>query len=181
MHSCARSNSRLFWIGRNGHAADLPTFEDPARAQTRLSRAQPHARRAQSAAQSPRARSPAPRAVIPATSSPKRVGLDAQRRLRRKAQFERLLRDGERRSLGGYTFFFARRPAGRPRLGILISRKHAARAVDRNRIKRHIREAFRLEQEQLGAIDLLVRPPYGSQAGADIVADLRKLLCRLNA
>ena len=101
--------------------------------------------------------------------------------MRRKAQFERLLRRGERRNVAGYTFYFERRPAGGPRLGILISRKHAPRASDRNRIKRCIREAFRLEQEHLGAVDLLVRPPYAwreSDSGA--VADLRKLLCSLS-
>jgi ribonuclease P protein component len=101
--------------------------------------------------------------------------------LRRKAQFERLLRKGERRTLAGYTFYFERRPAGQPRLGILISRKHASRATDRNRIKRRIREAFRLEQDQLGSIDLLVRPPYTSRATRDALGELRKLLCGLNA
>jgi ribonuclease P protein component len=100
--------------------------------------------------------------------------------LRRKAQFERLLRKGERRALAGYTFYFARRPAGPPRLGILISRKHAPRAVDRNRIKRSIREAFRHEQAQLGSIDLLVRPPHASRLPRNAVGDLRKLLCGLN-
>ena len=90
------------------------------------------------------------------------------------------MRRGERRTIAGYTFYIERRPAGRPRLGILISRKHAARAVDRNRIKRCIREAFRLEQERLGAIDLLVRPPYSLRAASDIVAELRGHLCRLS-
>ena len=115
------------------------------------------------------------------TVAAKRFGLDAQRRLRRKAEFEHLLRQGERRSLGGYTFYLERRAAGRPRLGILISRKHAAAAADRNRIKRCIREAFRLEQEKLGALDLLVRPPYGLRASSDAVARLRELLGRLTA
>jgi len=59
------------------------------------------------------------------------------------------LREGARRSLDGYTFYLERRDEGRARLGILVSRKHAARAVERNRIKRCIREAFRLEQEAL--------------------------------
>jgi ribonuclease P protein component len=181
MHSRARSNSRLFWIGRNGHAADLPTFEDPARTAPWLSCAQSHARRAQGTAQSPRARSPAPRAVVPVTASAKRFGLGPRRRLRHKAQFERLLRQGERRTAAGYTFYFSRRASGEPRLGILISRKHAAQAVDRNRIKRCIREAFRLEQQQLGSIDLLVRPPYGWRESGQAVADLRKLLCGLTA
>ena len=100
--------------------------------------------------------------------------------MRRKAQFERLLRQGVRRTAAGYTFYFERRPAGEPRLGILISRKHAARASDRNRIKRCIREAFRLEQQHLGSIDLLVRPPYSWRSSGDAVGDLRKLLCNLS-
>jgi ribonuclease P protein component len=101
--------------------------------------------------------------------------------LRRKAQFEHLLRRGQRRTAAGYTFYFARRPSGQPRLGILISRKHAAQATDRNRIKRCIREAFRLEQQHLGSIDLLVRPPYGWRESGHGLAHLRKLLCGLNA
>jgi ribonuclease P protein component len=99
--------------------------------------------------------------------------------LRRKADFERLLREGERRSQEGYTFYLGRRSGAAPRLGILISRRHAARAVERNRIKRCIREAFRLEQENLGALEILVRPPYGVQPSAEMIRRLRELLARL--
>jgi len=179
--SCARSNTALFRTGSNGHAADLPTFEDTARPAPRFPGAQPHPRRTQSAAQPPRPRPPARRALAVARTARKRLGLDAQRRLRQKAQFERLLREGEKRSLGGYTFYLERRADGPARLGILISRKHAAAASDRNRIKRCIREAFRLEQEKLGPLDLLVRPPYGARASAHSVARLRELMCSLNA
>jgi ribonuclease P protein component len=101
--------------------------------------------------------------------------------LSQKAQFEHLLREGRKRSLGGYTFYLERRSSGPARLGILISRKHAAAAVDRNRMKRCIREAFRLEQAKLGAIDMLVRPPFGRPAAAQSVARLRELLCTLGA
>jgi len=75
----------------------------------------------------------------------------------------------------GYTFYLARRGAGAARLGMLVSRKHAARAVERNRIKRCIREAFRLEQEQLGALDVLVRPPYGVKPGTTMISRLRQV------
>lgn len=75
--------------------------------------------------------------------------------------------------------YVARRDSGSPRLGMLISRRHAARAVVRNRIKRCIREAFRLEQERLGPLDVLVRPPYGVKPSAQMVARLRTILGRL--
>jgi len=96
--------------------------------------------------------------------------------LRSKADFERLLRQGKRLRADGYTFFIERRAAGRPRLGILVSRKHSAEASERNYLKRCIREAFRLEQEKLGPVDLLVRPPERSEGSADMIRRLRRLL-----
>ena len=90
-----------------------------------------------------------------------------------------MLRHGARRNLDGYTIYVARRESGVARLGMLISRKHAARAVVRNRIKRCIREAFRLEQERLGPLDVLVRPPYGVKPSVQMVDRLRALFGRL--
>lgn len=75
--------------------------------------------------------------------------------------------------------YVERRDSGAARLGLLISRRHASRAVVRNRIKRCIREAFRLEQERLGPIDVLVRPPYGVKPSAQMVVRLRELFGRL--
>ena len=62
---------------------------------------------------------------------------------------------------------------------MLISRKHAARAVVRNRLKRCIREAFRLEQERLGPVDVLGRPPYGARPSAQMISRLREIFGRL--
>jgi ribonuclease P protein component len=101
--------------------------------------------------------------------------------LRQRAAFERLLQEGKRRSIGGYTFYYlGRGDAASPRLGLLVTRRHAARASERNRIKRCIREAFRLEQERLGPVDLLVRPPYGVRPSSRMIAHLRELLGKLN-
>ncbi|MGH8765920.1 MAG: ribonuclease P protein component [Burkholderiales bacterium] len=108
-----------------------------------------------------------------------RFGLGTDRRLARKADFERLLRQGTRRNRSGYTFYLSSRAGGPPRLGILISRKHSARATVRNHIKRCIREAFRLEQDGLGPIDVLVRPPYGAVPGSAMLARLRSLFSGL--
>lgn len=43
------------------------------------------------------------------------------------------------------------------RLGLVIGKKQAPRAVTRNLIKRLAREAFRLRREQLSGFDILVR------------------------
>lgn len=47
-----------------------------------------------------------------------------------------------------------------PRLGIVASKKNTRQAHQRNRLKRHLREHFRLNQQQLGSVDIvaLVKP-----------------------
>lgn len=45
---------------------------------------------------------------------------------------------------------------GYPRLGLAISKKHLAKAIKRNTVKRIIRESFRLAQSKLGGIDVLI-------------------------
>jgi ribonuclease P protein component len=108
-----------------------------------------------------------------------RWGLGADLRIRRRRDFERLLTHGIRRSASGFTFYLERRAEGLPRLGVLVSRRHSPKAVRRNALKRSVREAFRLEQERLGAVDLLVRPPYGAVPGRQMIENLRQLLAKV--
>jgi ribonuclease P protein component len=90
------------------------------------------------------------------------------------------LRDGRQKKVAGYTFYLESRDAGDARLGLLVTRRHAARASDRNRIKRCVREAFRLEQSRLGAVDLLVRPPYDVKPSPRMIARLRDIFATLS-
>jgi ribonuclease P protein component len=43
-----------------------------------------------------------------------------------------------------------------PRLGIVVAKKNVKSAVQRNRLKRIIRESFRLRQEDFDTIDLVI-------------------------
>lgn len=45
-----------------------------------------------------------------------------------------------------------------PRLGLIVAKRILPRAVDRNRVKRLIRETFRQRAPELPAIDLIVQP-----------------------
>jgi ribonuclease P protein component len=127
----------------------------------------------------PRAASVSRSSAAPLRGRQARFGLGAQLRITLRRDFERLLRQGVRRNVSGYTFYVGQRQEGPARLGILISRKHSPKAVRRNAIKRSVREAFRLEQERLGAFDLLVRPPYGAAPGREMIASLRQLLVKI--
>ncbi|MCP4597938.1 ribonuclease P protein component [Neptuniibacter sp.] len=43
-----------------------------------------------------------------------------------------------------------------PRLGFVISKKNIRQAVKRNRVRRIIRESFRLNQDNLPAVDMII-------------------------
>lgn len=75
------------------------------------------------------------------------------------------------------------RPAGivEARLGLVVGKKLLKRSVDRNRVKRIIREQFRLQRETLPACDLVVRlaakplPLDNEALAGDFLALLDKL------
>jgi len=65
-----------------------------------------------------------------------------------------------------------------PRLGIIVGKRVARRAVDRSLLKRLVRETFRRLQHRLAGFDLLVRPRCSVSADEVVAAseELRALL-----
>lgn len=111
------------------------------------------------------------------------AGLPPSARLRRASDFA-ALRDAEGRWQGEH--FLIRWTAtsrGCPRLGLAVSRKVSKRAVERNRIKRAIRESFRVQRENLRAVDVLViaRISAASADNAALRGDLEGAWQKLKA
>ena len=77
-------------------------------------------------------------------------------RLLKPAEYSRVFKKAIRSSDRLLTILAASNDLGHPRIGLVISRKNAKRAVDRNRIKRVIRESFRLRQLELPAADFVI-------------------------
>jgi ribonuclease P protein component len=68
---------------------------------------------------------------------------------------------------GIYMDLYAR-PSGLayPRLGLVVPKKVLARAVDRNRVKRILREVFRLMQAEISGLDVIIRLKAASGSGS---------------
>ena len=79
-------------------------------------------------------------------------------RLSRKPEFDRVFRDAELRfRRGPFRALACANGECRPRLGLIVGKRNARRAVDRNRIKREIRESFRQHADSLPPCDVVVQ------------------------
>ncbi len=67
------------------------------------------------------------------------------------------------------------------RLGLAIAKKHVRRSVDRNRVKRIAREAFRISKHKLPPVDIVVlsRAGVASVERGELRAELDRLLEKL--
>ena len=97
-------------------------------------------------------------------------------RLRKHSDFERVYRNGRRIFLSHMTVFFLKQDSGPARVGFTVSRALGG-AVVRNRIRRRMREAVRLQLDAAGAaVDIVIHPKKSAlTAGfADLTAELAR-------
>ena len=101
----------------------------------------------------------------------------AELRLRSKLQFDAIYAGGRR--IDDRFFALRVKPNGltHPRVGLAVAVKTAGSAVARNRVRRLIRESFRLAQFDLPAVDIVVAAKFPTREAP--AATLRASLATL--
>jgi ribonuclease P protein component len=106
-----------------------------------------------------------------------RLTLPARVRLRHKVDFDAAYARGRRMSDAFFSVTARANDVGTPRLGLAVAVKVAGNAVARNRLRRIVRESFRLHQRELPSVDLVVsaRPASRTAAASALRASLAAL------
>ena len=114
-------------------------------------------------------------------ATPKRLRLGRASRLRQSRDFARLRQQGERLALGCLIANWNKLPeGGASRLGVVTSRKVGC-AVVRNRVRRLLRESFRLHQHEFGQpmeLILVARPSIANRTFSEVEKDFLATLRR---
>lgn len=106
-------------------------------------------------------------------------------RLRVKAQFDHVFKHRRRLSNHLFILYNTANAVGTARLGVMIGKRKVKHAVDRNRIKRCIREVFRVHRETLPAVDCVIvvkdfKGSVGDQAWLSAIEQLFGQLRRVS-
>lgn len=105
-----------------------------------------------------------------------RLRFPPEARLLKASEFRAVFRTGRRARIGPLHARFRPNGKRRARLGLAVSLKATRRAVVRNRVRRQLRESFRVNQNRLAGLDVVVSL---SRPAAGEAIDLRPRLPRL--
>jgi ribonuclease P protein component len=83
-------------------------------------------------------------------------GFPPQLRLKKPIEYKKVFARPVKSSDQYFTLLAIKNDFDHPRLGLAIAKKNIRKAVHRNIIKRAVRENFRMQQQSLGNIDIVV-------------------------
>jgi len=76
-------------------------------------------------------------------------------KIRKSSEFEQVFERGDRLHTEHFTLIYAPNSFGFPRLGLVVGKRSSPSAVERNRIKRILREVFRQNKSLFDSFDVV--------------------------
>ena len=108
-----------------------------------------------------------------------RYTLTKGERIRRRSEFTALFQSGKRIHSEHLTVILRGNTSGVRRLGLVVGKRVGKKAVRRNRMKRLLREFFRLNKHRLPAsqdILIVARKDFSPMKSQDLCRELEKVL-----
>jgi len=111
---------------------------------------------------------------MPDSTTAPNLSFPRQLRLLKGADFKKVFAKARRSRDEFFTVLCRSVEGSEPRLGLAISKKELKRSVDRNRVKRLVRESFRLHQHELKTADYIVmsRKRAAQMSNAELLSRL---------
>lgn len=90
------------------------------------------------------------------------TGFSKTQRLLTAKQYKQVFTNPKKLTTSNLTCLYCPSAENYARLGVIVAKKNIRLAVDRNRLKRILRESFRLNQSELPAMDCVILVRRGS-------------------
>ena len=87
---------------------------------------------------------------------PRSFSFALNQRIRKRIDFQCVFRKKRRLYSPYYIIYYHTNTLKHSRMGVIVSKRSVSHAVQRSRVKRMVREVFRLQQAQLGAVDVVL-------------------------
>lgn len=94
-----------------------------------------------------------------------------------RKDYQHVFAKAKRFQSDGLTVLARKNAHAHPRIGIMVAKKHVSKAVQRNRIKRIIRDCFRKAKGEIPAVDLIfiARKDIGKLSNSELRDGLTKV------
>ncbi len=109
-----------------------------------------------------------------------KAGFTKQQRILTPAQYQAVFEKRQSQHNSSFGIYVAKNDQTFARLGLVVSKKVSKKAVVRNTIKRRVRELFREQAADFGAIDYVVvaKTPLQQLAPKQFISELESVLVK---